>query len=180
MNLKYIKIFNVFGVFLLSFLAHFMYSLFPCILISFFFPVNESIWEHMKILFTSTLLYGIIDYFLLKFYSIKFQNFAFQLFITCFFSVIIYLVLYLPVYYFFGENLFFSIFLMFLVYTGSSIISYKLLTSPENIYLNYIATPLIIMCYIMFIIFTYKPPHNFLFYDTLNNHYGIKNIYYRN
>ena len=72
MNLKKIKILAVIGIFILSFLSHFAYEIFPNIIFSFIFPVNESIWEHMKILFTSTLLYGIIDYLLLKKYNIKY------------------------------------------------------------------------------------------------------------
>ena len=70
MNLKKIKIIAVLGIFLLSFISHFAYELFPNIIFSFIFPVNESIWEHMKIIFTSTLIYGIIDYLLLKKYKI--------------------------------------------------------------------------------------------------------------
>ena len=74
MNLKKIKILAVIGIFILSFLSHFAYEIFPNIIFSFIFPVNESIWEHMKILFTSTLLYGIIDYLLLKKYNINYET----------------------------------------------------------------------------------------------------------
>ena len=74
-NILKIKIGAVFGIFIISFIVHFIYSVFPCRFTSFFFPVNESIFEHMKIIYTSTLLYGIIDYFLLKNSHIKFHNF---------------------------------------------------------------------------------------------------------
>ena len=51
-----------------------MYDLFPNVITSFFFPVNESIWEHMKILFTSTMIYGVFDYILMKRFNIKYNN----------------------------------------------------------------------------------------------------------
>ena len=82
MNLKKIKVIATICIFIISFLSHFAYNLFPNIIFSFFFPVNESIWEHMKILFTSTLIYGIVDYYLLKKNNIKFNNFSFQLYFT--------------------------------------------------------------------------------------------------
>ena len=78
MSLKKIKVIAVFGIFIISFIAHFAYDIFPNIIFSFFFPVNESIWEHMKILFTSPILYGIIDYILLTKKKLSFHNFPFQ------------------------------------------------------------------------------------------------------
>ena len=65
MNLKKIKIINVIGVFALSFLFHFMYEWWPNVVTSIFFPVNESIWEHMKIFVSAILVWGLVDKFLL-------------------------------------------------------------------------------------------------------------------
>lgn len=177
MNLKKIKILAIINIFILSFISHFLYNLFPNILVSFFFPVNESIAEHMKILFTSTLIYGIIDYLLLKINNIKINNFKFQLFLTSTLSIPIFLIIYLPIYQILKENLIITLLIMLLTYTICQIISYKLLTSKNYIYLNYIYIPLIILIYIIFIILTYNPPQTPLFYDTLNNYYGIKRTY---
>ena len=69
MSLKKIKIISIFGIFALNFISHFLYEWMPNTLFSIFFPVNESIIEHMKIIFTSYLLYGLIDYFLIKKYK---------------------------------------------------------------------------------------------------------------
>ena len=173
LNSNHLKIIAIIGIFLLSFPAHFLYDLFPNSLTSIFFPVNESIWEHMKIIFTTTCLYGIIDYILLRKNNIAFSNFKAQLFITSFFSIPIYLAIYLPLNYFIGENLFISIFLLLITYTISQIISYYILSSKPIPYLNFLATPLIILIYILFTILTYLPPHNYLFYDTNTNSYGI-------
>lgn len=173
MNLKKIKLIAVIGIFIISIFSHFAYELFPNILFSFFFPINESIWEHMKILFTSTLLYGLIDYLLLKKNNIKYNNFSFQLYFTAFSSIPIYLVIYLPIYKLIGENLFISITLMILVYILEQYISYHILKEKEFKILNIISVPIIIIIYLGFIYLTYNPPHTYVFYDIINEKYGI-------
>lgn len=173
MKLKTIKIISVIGIFLLSFLSHYIYNLFPNILVSIFFPVNESIWEHMKILFTSILLYGIIDYILLKKNNIYFNNFKGQLFFTSFISIPIYLIIYLPIYNLIGENLFVSIFIMLIVYGIISYISYKMLLSDDFKLLNSFSVILIMTMYFIFTYLTYFPIHNYLFYDFNEKKYGI-------
>lgn len=172
MNLKKIKIIAIVGIFLLSFPAHFLYKLFPNLLTSILFPVNESIFEHMKIIYTSTLIYGIIDYYLLKRNNIIYANFLFQLFLTSFISIPFYLILYLPIHYLIGEKLIISILLLLITYIFSQIISYSILKHPHIPYLNTLAIPLIILIYIIFILLTYFPPNYYLFYDTTTNSYG--------
>lgn len=172
-----IKIIAVINIFLLSFIAHFIYDFCPSIFISFFFPVNESIWEHMKILFTSTLVYGLFDYILLKVNNVKFNNYSFSLFFTSFIAIPIFLMIYMPIYYLFGEVLIVTLIIMLITYIICQFISYKILSSKQYLYLNYISIPLIILTYIVFIIFTYNPPKMPLFYDTLNKYYGIKRTY---
>ena len=175
MNLKKIKIIAVIGIFILSFGAHFAYDLFPNPIFSFIFPVNESIWEHMKIIFTSTLIYGIIDYILLKKNKIKFNNFSFQLYFTAISSIPIYLVIYIPLYKLLGENIFISIFLLLIVYIISQWISYNILKEKRIKILNNIAIPVILIVYLGFIYLTYNPIKNYIFYDTNTKTYGINN-----
>lgn len=173
MKLKTIKFISVIGIFLISFLAHFAYNLFPNVIFSIFFPVNESIWEHMKILFTSILLYGIIDYILLKKNNILYNNFKSQLFFTAFISIPIYLIIYLPIYRLIGENLFVSIFILFIVYVIISYISYKMLISDDFDLLNKFSVYLVIIMYFIFTYLTYFPVHSYLFFDTREEKYGI-------
>ena len=40
--------------------------------------------------------------------------------------------------------------------------------------LNIISIFLIIICYLGFIYLTYKPSHNFIFYDTVDRKYGVR------
>ena len=168
MSLKKIKFIGVFGVFFISFLAHFLYKLFPNVVVSFFFPINESIFEHMKIIFTSTLLYGMIDYFLLKKNNISFNNFSFQLSFTAFISIGIFLLIYLPIHYLLSEYLVITLIILFITYVISQIISYYLLELPNIKFLNNISLVLIILVYINFIVLTYTFDKDDFFYDTSN------------
>ena len=174
MSIKKTRLISILGIFFISFLAHFMYDLFPNVITSFFFPVNESIWEHMKILFTSTMIYGVFDYILMKKFNIKYNNLLLELFITSFLSVIIYLIIYIPIYLLYGENLIVSIILMIITYIITKCIGYYILIQKEYRLLNIISIFLIIMCYLGFIYLTYNPIHNFIFYDTVDGKYGIR------
>ena len=173
MNLKTIKLISAINIFLISFPTHFAYDFLPNILTSMLFPVNESIFEHMKIIFTSTLIYGLIDYILLKLNNIKVNNFIFQLFFTSFISIPIFLIIYLPIHFIIGEYLILTLLILFITYLISSIISYNILKSKSIPLLNIISIPLIIIIYLIFTYYTYNPPENFFFLDSLTNTYGI-------
>ncbi len=173
MKLKNIKLISIFGIFLISFIVHFVYSLFPNVLFSIFFPVNESIWEHMKMISTSIILYGIIDYILIKKNKIVVNNFKSQLFFTSFIAVFIYLIIYLPIYSLIGEKLIISILLLFIVYAIISYISYMMLSSPSYNVFNFLSVYLIIIMYFIYTYLSYFPIHNYIFYDTSENKYGI-------
>ena len=174
MNLKIIKLLAIINIFIISFPAHFLYNSFPNLITSIFFPVNESIFEHMKIIFTSTLIYGLIDYLLLKINNIKVNNFIFQLFYTSLISIPIFLIIYLPIRFIIGEYLIITLLILFITYIISQIISYYLLNWKSIPLLNILSIPLIIIIYSLFTYLTYKPPQNFFFYDTTTNSYGIK------
>ena len=161
MNLKKLKTIAVLSIFIISFLSHFAYNIFPNIIFSFIFPANESIWEHMKIIYTSTLLYGIIDYILLKKYNIKYNNFSFQLYFTALSAIPIYLIIYIPLYKLLGENMFVSISLLLLVYILQQVISYNILKEKNIKILNKLIVPVILLSYLGFIYLTYNPIRNY-------------------
>lgn len=171
--MKKLKVLAVCLIFIISFLCHYAFDIFPCILSSILFPVNESIWEHMKILFTSTIIYGIIDYILLKKRNIQFHNFSFQLFCSAFLAIPIFLIIYLPIYNFIGENLPITLTLMLLTYMICQYISYKILQKEELKIVNKLSIWLIIFMYLIFAYLTYFPINNYLFYDIISQTYGI-------
>ena len=175
MNLKKDKILSSILIIALCFLFHFLYEWFPNPLFAIFFPVNESIWEHMKILFSSICFYGIIDYIILYKHKIGFNNFFFNIFTTGFLSVVVYLLFFIPIYKILVVTMIVSISLMIIVIILSQIISYFILKSKHIHYINSISFILIIISYIVFGYLTYNPIHNYLFLDNIKNIYGIKN-----
>lgn len=176
MNLKKLKIIDIIIIFILTFIFHFLYDLIPNNFTAIFFPVNESIWEHMKLLYTPIILTILFDYFITNKNKIKLNNFFTSIFISSMLSIILYLVIYMPIHNTFGHNATFAIILLFIVICFSQYISYLILTKENYQKLNIISIVLIIIGFIVFGYLTYKPLKNNLFYDTKNEKYGI-NIY---
>ena len=176
MSLKVVKIHGLFLIFLLCFPLHFIYDFLPNTLFSIFVPVNESIWEHMKLIFTSYVFYGIFDYLLLKKNKISFNNFLLQLFLIPIVGIILYLLIFIPIYNNFGENMLISIGLLFLIIIFEQVLSYYFLRFKEIKYQNIIGIVGIIITYIIFGYLTYNPVENYIFFDISNSKYGI-NIY---
>ena len=117
---------------------------------------------------------GIVEYFIMKKLNLAFNNFLLNLFITSYSSIIIYLVIFLPIYNIIGENMIVSISLLVVVIILESIISYYILNYRNlgSIY-NIISVVMLIIGYIGFVYLTYKPIRNYIFYDKLENKYGI-------
>lgn len=172
MTIKKIKIINVVFLFLLSFLWHFMYDLLPNNFFAIFFPVNESIWEHMKIIYYCLLLSSVLEFFLYKRFKIKINNFYISSMVKSVLGVITYLIIFIPIYKLFGESMFLSIGLMLFIYVLMEFVSLKIFQSEE---LNINILPVIIvgLGIILFIILTFYPIHNFLFFDNIKFGYGI-------
>lgn len=175
MNLKRAKIIAVIGIFALTFLFHFIYSWLPNTITAIFFPVNESIWEHQKLIFSSIIFYGIIDYIILQKFRIKHNNFFTSLFVSAITSVPIFLVIYLPFFYKIGPKMPLNIIVMLIAIIISQVISYYILKAKDLDKINFISFVLIIICYIVFAYLTYNPIKNEIFFDTQDEKYGINN-----
>lgn len=172
MKFKYILIPTI-GTFLVCFLAHFIYDMFPNTMFSIFFPVNESIWEHMKIIFSSILLYGIIDKLIIIKSNKKTNNYLFALTVSALLSIPIYLIMFLPIYYNVGHNMIITLIILLITILISIYIKEFLLKFNNNKYLFILSIILITISYITFGYLTYKPIKNHLFYDTKNEQYGL-------
>lgn len=172
LTLKKIKIINIILFFALSFLWHFMYDWFPNFLTSIFFPVNESIWEHMKIIFGVIVFGSLISLILMNKFHIKHNNFYVEIITKAVLGVLFYLIIFIPLYKWLDENMFISISLMLITYIYVEIIGYKILKLNE-MNINILPIILIFLCYILFFLLTYYPPHNFIFFDEIKLIYGI-------
>ena len=174
--MKKMRIISTILIFGLCFITHNFYIWIPSLLNSIFFPVNESIWEHMKMLFTTILIYHFFEYIYLYLKEIKVNNYCIASFISSFISIPIYLLVFLPFYYSIGDNMIVIFIILFITICLTQII-HLFITNIINIkYQNILATGLIIICYIIFGYLTYNPPKTDLFFDTKEEKYGI-NIY---
>lgn len=142
-------------------------------------PVNESVWEHVKLMFWPALIYYIIEgIFLYK----KTNNFVFAKAVTFYFTPLMSIGIFYAVYFATGfENFIFDTVVLGILIGIQQFISYKLLTrepvaGDKHIILFIIAIILIIALAVLLIVFTYYPPHIILFeHEFANNtgEYGI-------
>ncbi|HHT38384.1 MAG TPA: hypothetical protein GXZ95_03080, partial [Mollicutes bacterium] len=102
MSLKKLLIIRLLFVFGLSFITHNIYDWYPTFFTSIFFPVNESIWEHQKMIFTTILIWGIVEYFILKNKNMNYSNVISSVVLSAILNVIIFLIIYTPIYIIFG------------------------------------------------------------------------------
>ncbi len=175
-DLKKMIFINTIGTFILCFLTHFLYEWIPNPLFSLFFPVNESIWEHMKMLYTTILLYGIIEFFILKKLKIANNNFGLTLAIKALISIPIYLIIFLPIYYNFGEIMIVSFIILLITIFIVNFIGYKMLKLKPIKYQKTFAIISILIIYIIMAILTYKAPRLDLFFDPKEEKYGINDF----
>ena len=162
MSKKKLKILGTIIAFLLCFPFHGIYDHFPNFLTSIFFPINESIWEHMKILFTSIMVSSVIQK--ITMYKLKedTKNICFSNFIAAVSSIPIFLVMFLPVFNTYGENFPLTIFIMLISIVVSEIIAYKIM-NKRDFNMENKTIILVMVVYIIFTILTYFPLNNYLF-----------------
>jgi len=172
--MKKIKIVGVFLIFGLSVLSHFIYDWMPNNLFSILFPVNESIWEHMKLIATPVLIFGIFEYFIYKKKDIFFNNFLLSYAVSIILGIIVYLIIYFPIDYLFGHNTFVAIILLFITFILVQVFSYYILNYKKIKYSGITGLLLLLLLYIVFGYLTYNPPHIELFLDPQENIYGIQ------
>lgn len=159
---------------LLSVLCHFIYPIFPNPVTSIFFPVNESIWEHMKLITVPIILASVIEYILYKVLEIPYNNFILSIGISSIFGIMFYLILYLPIIAIFKHNFIIAVTILLLTFIFSEFISFLVINNDKVKYSNLIGFLLIIINITVFAILTYNPPKNYLFYDTQTKSYDIQ------
>ncbi len=172
MKLKTLKIIGVILAFIFAFPIHFLYDKAPSFLTSIIFPVNESIWEHMKIIFGSILFSGAIQKIIIKIKHLPYKNICISNVVSALSSIFIFLLIYLPIYYSLGEYLPLTIFLMLITFIISQIITLFII-KLKDLYLENFAIFLVIIIYLIFGLLTYYPPSNNLFLDPISLNYGI-------
>ncbi len=171
MKLKKWKIISVFGIFLLSSLFHFVYDFFPNFVTSLFFPVNESIWEHNKIIIASFFIWSIIEKIKYKDKNTYFSGLISAL-LCCFLVMIIFTPIYLYILKT-QDNIILTLIIFFISICISEYFSYKLLEKEYNPKLDKISLYLWIIPFLVNAILTYYPLDFKIFYDFNKNKFGI-------
>lgn len=165
MSKRKLKILTTIIAFLLCFPFHFVYDKFPNFITSIFFPINESIWEHMKLLFDSLIVSGVIEKLVLKNLKEDTTNICFSNFVGAITSIPIFLIMFLPVYYIFGHDFKVTIIIMLITIILSKYISYKI-SNKKDFKLENKTIIFVFITYILFGILTYYPIDNSIFIDT--------------
>lgn len=173
MSKRNLKILGTIITILLCFPFHGIYNDFPNIITSIFFPINESIWEHMKILFTSTMVSSVIQKLIMYKKGEDVTNICFSNFVAAISSIPIFLIMFLPIYYIFGENFPVTIFIMLISIVISQLIAYKILIK-QDFKMENKTILLVILIYIIFAILTYNPLNIDIFIDPTQCMYGLK------
>lgn len=164
MNKKCLKIIGIIIAIILCFPLHFLYKKFPCFLTSIFSPVNESIWEHMKILFGSIILSGILQKIIILVRKDKINNICISNFIAALISIPLFLAMFLPIYFIIGHNMIITILIMVIDILIVEFISY-LIMNKNDFKLENKTIFFVFVVYIIFTFLTYYPLKNMLFID---------------
>lgn len=165
------QIVSIIFVCILGTLLHFTYELSGGNqLVASFSAVNESVWEHLKLLFFPMLLSTIIGYVYIgkntsNFICAKTLGIiASMLFIVIFFYTYTGII---------GKSIvFIDIASFFVAVILGECIAYKLITSNFKCN-NIVAIITLTIILICFIVFTYSPPNLEIFKDPVTNQYGI-------
>lgn len=173
---KKLIIISVVSFFLISILGtlfHFAYEfLGGNVILGSIFAVNESVWEHLKILVMPMFICAIYEYILLKENR---KNF----FCALAFKIVISMLFVIGVFYSYtailGKNVaVIDISTFYIAVFIAQLVWHNLIKNCQNliIYRN-ISIVILIAILTLFLVFTYLPPKFELFKDNLNNSYGI-------
>jgi hypothetical protein len=135
------------------------------------FPVNESVWEHIKIIFIPYLIYTFIELCLLK-PSDKYNYFAIKS-IALIAMPVVMIVLYFTYTGIIGRNyLFIDGIIGILSILAGYLISLRLILIDYKIKKKAVYISIAVIICVLLIIFTYLTPHINLFYDPIAKKFG--------
>ncbi|MGE5328251.1 MAG: DUF6512 family protein [Deltaproteobacteria bacterium] len=164
-------------LFVIGSLMHFAYEWSGnSIIVGIFAPVNESVWEHLKLAFWPILAWWILGYILLGNNNMISTS---QWFTSCVVSEIVSMVTILAFYYTYTgalgiESLILDIFSLFLGIALGQILAFHVYKYAKlNHYWLYISIAILIFIAVTFVVFTFIPPHIPLFKDSSTGRYGI-------
>jgi len=168
------QIIGFFVILGLGFLLHGIYEWFPNFVTSLFFPVNESIWEHNKLILVSYFIWAIIQFFL---YRNDKKNIITSSFIGALLCILILNFSFTPVYlYIMNANDNFVITMIFYIISIllSLLFNTKILKDKYNNKHEKISLIGFVVVFILLAILTYNPLYYDIFYDFTKGIYGLE------
>ncbi|MEM2962023.1 MAG: DUF6512 family protein [Candidatus Bathyarchaeia archaeon] len=167
-----LEISGVFFIIILGSALHFTFELSgrnP--IVGVFSAVNESVWEHLKLSFWPALTYAAIEYRLIRREA---GNFLPAKTLGIYLMPLIIVSLFYLYTAFMEENLVLDILIFVIAVIIGQLASYKLLIRGEKseIYARISVVALILLA-LLFVIFTFYPPHLPVFRDPVSGNYGI-------
>lgn len=141
-------------------------------IIGYFASVNESTWEHIKLIIAPTFLWLIIEY---HFYSAN-PNLFFARFISLIVMIITIPILFYSYTYLTKKNNFIIDIAIFILAAiiGQLIFSILINLSTTNPIQNHIGIIGLIIIFLIYLTRTYVPKKNFIYQDPITKKYGIK------
>ncbi len=160
--------------FILSLFLHFAYRLSgKSIIVAVFASVNESVWEHVKILVIPYLLFGIAEYYILRPHIKRLIVARCAGTLTIMLSTICFFFIYSGVW---GSNvLWIDIVSAFLWIVCGELIGIRIINSDRNVSDIFpISAALLCLIIVMLLCFSVSPPKIGLFQDPLTQLYGLE------
>ena len=170
---KRIMIIKTITIFVSLFIFSYIYNIFPNFLTAIIFPVNESLFEHLKMIFNAEIIVSIIIYLVLKKKKHKINNYFIALLLSTVFNIILFFLTYLPIYNRFGHNLIMTMTLYFITLSLSQYLFYLISLKPHKKIYNYFSLIIILIISIILAYFTYNPLYTKFFFDPIHEIYGI-------
>lgn len=161
-NFKYILISSII-IFVLCFPAHFLFDIIENDIIAAFFPTNESIFQHMKMVFSCFFIFYFGLFIIRK--RLKYENIFLTNLISSMTTIILFLIIYIPTYLRFGENMIFTFILLFLTIIVGQYISSRFLKKKDYKQIEVLSIILIAIVFIISGYLTYHPIESFIFWD---------------
>ena len=174
-KLKVWKIISIFVIVGLSALLHFIYKWFPSFFTSLLTPVNESIWEHNKIIIGSFFIWSVFEKLTLR--KKQDLNTCTAGFISAVVCCILVMLIFSPIFFFIlktNDNTVVTLIIYFICIVLSVLLNYKLLQKPYNSEKEKKVILLWLLVIVINALLTYYPPKLPIFYDYNNNVYGLK------
>ncbi len=171
MNIQYILIISFFIIAIFGTVFHFTHNWFKKgIILHLISAINESTWEHMKLLIVPTILVTIFQY--ITVYS-QYNNFWFSILTLLIIETLSIPLIFEPLRIYFKKvSLLFTITLFYLSIIIGLIFQYSVLVYEISIISELLSMILVILYISIYWIFTYYPPKLFIFKDPVYKRYG--------